>query len=75
MFKAIIKYWHNIIFGNTGTQQHYQWPKHFNLKIEEGFFVSFNTIYAPAPSMLKKNKPTTNVCKKLFWQHWGPAAW
>jgi len=29
-------------FGNTGAQQRYQWPKHFNLKIEKVFFVSFN---------------------------------
>jgi len=53
MFKAITKYLHKLIFGNTGAQQRYQLPKHFNLKIE-GFFVNFNTIYAPAQSMLKK---------------------
>jgi len=62
MLKAITKYLHKIIFGNTGAPQHYQWPKHFNLKLEEGFLVSFNTNYAPAPSMLKKNSSTTNVC-------------
>jgi len=39
MLKAITNYLHKITFGNTEAQPHYQWPKHFNLKIEEGFLL------------------------------------
>jgi len=69
MFKAITEYLHKISFGNTGAQQQYQWPKYFNLKIEEGFLlvsIPFTLLHYQC----WKNRPTTNVCQTLFWQHW-----